>query len=190
MKSGNLNFLEPSGPLQAWKGTALPLPYSFMLEAESTPVPQCGQKECVNEKCEWQHRESNPASTNCATGRPPTRLKVQLIILRARSSLENWTKNKCNGRRWEDEDSRLRDSTSWGRQQRQRSYRPTISAVEVFFPRIVATTRWRTNEEVMKHLQGHSVHDTHSDVIEKELYLIFLSFFSLLVSLPSLNPFP
>jgi len=27
MKSGNLNFLEPSGPLQACKGTDLPLPY-------------------------------------------------------------------------------------------------------------------------------------------------------------------
>jgi hypothetical protein len=27
MKSGNLNFLEPSGPLQACNGTALPLPY-------------------------------------------------------------------------------------------------------------------------------------------------------------------
>jgi hypothetical protein len=26
MKSGNLNFLEPSGPLQACTGTALPLP--------------------------------------------------------------------------------------------------------------------------------------------------------------------
>src|SRR5215469_9463723 len=26
MKSGNLNFLEPSGPLQACSGTALPLP--------------------------------------------------------------------------------------------------------------------------------------------------------------------
>ena len=24
MKSGNLNFLEPSGPLQAWNGTDLP----------------------------------------------------------------------------------------------------------------------------------------------------------------------
>ena len=24
MKSGNLNFLEPSGPLQVWKGNALP----------------------------------------------------------------------------------------------------------------------------------------------------------------------
>jgi hypothetical protein len=27
MKSGNINFLEPSGPLQACNGTALPLPY-------------------------------------------------------------------------------------------------------------------------------------------------------------------
>ena len=26
-KSGNLNFLEPSGPLQACNGTALPLPF-------------------------------------------------------------------------------------------------------------------------------------------------------------------
>ena len=29
MKSGNLNFLEPSGPLQACNGTALPLPFTF-----------------------------------------------------------------------------------------------------------------------------------------------------------------
>ena len=39
MKSGNLKFLEPSGPLQACNGTDLPLPYSFLLEAESTPMP-------------------------------------------------------------------------------------------------------------------------------------------------------
>ena len=29
MKSGNLNFLEPSGPLQACNGTALPLPLTI-----------------------------------------------------------------------------------------------------------------------------------------------------------------
>jgi hypothetical protein len=29
MKSGNLNFLEPSGPLQACNGTALPLPLPY-----------------------------------------------------------------------------------------------------------------------------------------------------------------
>jgi len=30
MKSGNLNFLEPSGPLQACNGTALPLPHTII----------------------------------------------------------------------------------------------------------------------------------------------------------------
>ena len=33
MKSGNLNFLEPSGPLQACNGTALPLLYEVGLLA-------------------------------------------------------------------------------------------------------------------------------------------------------------
>ena len=37
-KSGNLNFLEPSAPLRACNGTALGF-YSFLLQAESTPVP-------------------------------------------------------------------------------------------------------------------------------------------------------
>jgi hypothetical protein len=32
MKSGNLNFLEPSGPLQACNGTALPLLLHLLLE--------------------------------------------------------------------------------------------------------------------------------------------------------------
>ena len=31
MKSGNLNFLEPSGPLQACNGTPLPLPLPYFL---------------------------------------------------------------------------------------------------------------------------------------------------------------
>jgi hypothetical protein len=31
MKSGNLNFLEPSGPLQACNGTALPLPIIIII---------------------------------------------------------------------------------------------------------------------------------------------------------------
>jgi len=34
MKSGNLNFLEPSGPLQACNGTALPLPFSWFYYKE------------------------------------------------------------------------------------------------------------------------------------------------------------
>jgi len=31
MKSGNLNFLEPSGPLQACNGTAVPVPVETLL---------------------------------------------------------------------------------------------------------------------------------------------------------------
>ena len=34
--------------------------YSFLLEAESTPGPQCGRKDYVNEKFQWHYRESNP----------------------------------------------------------------------------------------------------------------------------------
>ena len=34
--------------------------YSFLLEAESTPVPQCGRKDYINEKFQRHHRESNP----------------------------------------------------------------------------------------------------------------------------------
>jgi hypothetical protein len=36
MKSGNLNFLGPSGPLQAYNGTGLPLQYFYMLHNKST----------------------------------------------------------------------------------------------------------------------------------------------------------
>jgi len=35
MKSGNLNFLEPSGPLQVCNGTALPLPVYVLSTNES-----------------------------------------------------------------------------------------------------------------------------------------------------------
>jgi hypothetical protein len=30
--------------------------YSFLLEADSTPGPQCGRKDYVNEKFQWHHR--------------------------------------------------------------------------------------------------------------------------------------
>ena len=39
MKSGNFNFLEPSGPLQACNGTALPLPLPIVQEAGWAPGP-------------------------------------------------------------------------------------------------------------------------------------------------------
>ena len=38
MKSGYLNFLEPSGPLQACNGTALPLPVFNDTRLEKTSV--------------------------------------------------------------------------------------------------------------------------------------------------------
>ena len=49
--------------------------YSFLLEVESNPESYCGRKDYVNEKLQWQHRESNTrpsgllrsASTSCAT---------------------------------------------------------------------------------------------------------------------------
>ena len=34
--------------------------YSFLLEAESTPGPQCGRKNYVDEEFQWHHRELNP----------------------------------------------------------------------------------------------------------------------------------
>jgi len=38
MKSGNLNFLETSGPLQACNGTALPLPLPLPQYYYNTPA--------------------------------------------------------------------------------------------------------------------------------------------------------
>ena len=37
--------------------------YSCMLEAASTPGPQCGRKDYFNEKFQWHHRESNPRAS-------------------------------------------------------------------------------------------------------------------------------
>jgi len=33
--------------------------YSFLLEAESTPGPECARKDYVTEKFQWHHREWN-----------------------------------------------------------------------------------------------------------------------------------
>jgi hypothetical protein len=35
---------------------------SFVLEAESTPGPQCDRKDRINEKIQWHHREIEPAT--------------------------------------------------------------------------------------------------------------------------------
>ena len=51
MKSGNLNFLEPSGPLQACKGTALPLPvYNCTVissDDDAAVAVSCCTLECI-----------------------------------------------------------------------------------------------------------------------------------------------
>jgi len=46
-KSGNLNFLEPSGPVQACNGTALPLPLMLLLVLLHQDCPSCGPSDCV-----------------------------------------------------------------------------------------------------------------------------------------------
>jgi hypothetical protein len=40
--------------------------YSFLLEAESTPGPQCDRKDYTNEKFQWHYRESNPRPSRCS----------------------------------------------------------------------------------------------------------------------------
>ena len=47
-KSGNRNFLEPSGPPRACNGTALPLPFAFVtILHTSCKVPaRCPQEQC------------------------------------------------------------------------------------------------------------------------------------------------
>jgi hypothetical protein len=40
--------------------------YTFLLQAESTPGPKCGQKNCVNETFQCHHRESNRNTSRVA----------------------------------------------------------------------------------------------------------------------------
>ena len=46
-----------------------------MLETESTPEPQCGRKDYVNERFQWRHRESNPWCHRAPS--KPTRMRVK-----------------------------------------------------------------------------------------------------------------
>jgi hypothetical protein len=79
MKSGNLNFLEPSGPLQACNGTALHFYLSFLKNSEGKIInsPNCGAVSiCLRSVC--QH----------VTARKPLRgfpfrkmLKILLAVL-------------------------------------------------------------------------------------------------------------
>jgi len=55
MKSGNLNFLEPSGPLQACNGTALPFIFllldDYILGIHATPVIEPSNKKFESHTC-------------------------------------------------------------------------------------------------------------------------------------------
>jgi hypothetical protein len=53
--------------------------YSFLLEAESIPVPKCGRKDYINWKIQWPHWESNPQPSGLRV-RFPTIL-YRLILL-------------------------------------------------------------------------------------------------------------
>jgi hypothetical protein len=46
--------------------------YWFLVEAESTPGPECGRKDCVNEKFQWLHRESTRDLPVCSAVPQPT----------------------------------------------------------------------------------------------------------------------
>jgi hypothetical protein len=50
--------------------------YSFLLEAESTPRPECGQKDYVNEKFQWHYRESTRDLPVCSSLPQPLRYRV------------------------------------------------------------------------------------------------------------------
>ena len=47
MKSGNLNFLEPSGPLRACNGTALPLHTRGADKSLARPTSRCRRVELI-----------------------------------------------------------------------------------------------------------------------------------------------
>ena len=51
MKSGNLNFLEPSGPLQACNGTALPLPLLGTYGESNNSSPIAFAAQCMAWVC-------------------------------------------------------------------------------------------------------------------------------------------
>ena len=50
-KSGNLNFLEPSGPLQACNGTALPLPLPLLYVINASHPKYVGGENKENGIC-------------------------------------------------------------------------------------------------------------------------------------------
>jgi len=60
MKSGNLNFLEPSGPLQAYNGTALPFMYCLCVNVYCITATGCQPMQLTNISYEgWNFNSGN-----------------------------------------------------------------------------------------------------------------------------------
>ena len=64
MKSGNFNFLEPSGPLQACNGTALTLPSRILLFVLCKAKYDNGLYRCAVNSTDWIYRWTQKRSCN------------------------------------------------------------------------------------------------------------------------------
>jgi len=69
MKSGNLNFLEPSGSFQACNGPALPLPLSFNKHTVYTAYYFVFSNYCCNARCSAHLSWPSVASCQIITGK-------------------------------------------------------------------------------------------------------------------------
>jgi len=72
MKSGNLNFLDPSGPLQACNGIALPFYLYISLHVSNTVVLIIRRSNCIIQNLVWSHSVDGRSMRSLRTGRPPT----------------------------------------------------------------------------------------------------------------------
>ena len=79
MKSGNLNFLEPSGPLQACNGTALPLPFYSCIFAYI-----CVQNIHIGKETFTHHPDNLPM---CNVNKNPTRCSSMQIFIYCKATL-------------------------------------------------------------------------------------------------------
>jgi hypothetical protein len=87
-KSENLNFLEPSGPLQACNNTAVPLPFTFFIvllvaASEDVSPPKFGTS--IDPTCCFPRSNQYPlycnASTLCSSLKCKTALHTRAINL-------------------------------------------------------------------------------------------------------------
>ena len=79
MKSGNLNFLEPCGPLQASNGTALPLPF-YHMTAYANSVQQCGDRQLLTRATPFCKVASTTSYTCVSVCSSVLRAHLQLTV--------------------------------------------------------------------------------------------------------------